>query len=219
MIDYGGLITLGAGLIGGATAPKRPDIAPYNPELLEDRSIDDYAPELKSLVDSQSDIASSLLKGELPQGVVDQIKMFAGEAAQRGGFGASVTRSGNLAARDIGLTALDAMAQGQQYAGFVQNYAREKLNLDLAIETSNANMLYDQWASQAEGAMASYNDSLGRHNQMWGAVASGGADFFTAYGDNKNEAAANALYDTRTQKGRDFEMKQTEMIIAAMKPA
>jgi len=27
------------------------------------------------------------------------------------------------------------------------------------------------------------------------------------------------LYDTRTQKGRDFEMKQTEMIIAAMKPA
>ena len=38
MMDYGGLVTLGAGLIGGATAPKRPKIDPYEPQLLEERS-------------------------------------------------------------------------------------------------------------------------------------------------------------------------------------
>ena len=88
-MDYGGLITIGAGLVGGATAPDRPNIAPYEPELLDKRNIEDYAPELKSLVSAQADIAGDLLRGELPKGVVDQIKMFAGEAAQRGGFASS----------------------------------------------------------------------------------------------------------------------------------
>ena len=204
MMDYGGLISIGAGILGGLTKPKRPNVPEYKPELLEKRNIEDYEPQLKSLVDSQADIASSLLNGDLPKGVVDQIKTFAGEAAQRGGFGETLSRVGNLTARDLGLTALDAMAQGQQYAGFVQNYAQDQMNIDMAIETGNANMLYDQWASKAENIMRDYEDSTSRHQQFWQSMASGGSQLVTAYGNHRNQQQVQADYRERTKALKDM---------------
>jgi hypothetical protein len=213
MTDYGGLISGLVGIVGAQTAPKTPKIDPYEPQLLENRSIDDYAPELKSLVDSQSDIASSLLRGELPKGVVDQIKMFAGEAAQRGGFGSSITRSGNLTARDLGLTALDAMAQGQQYAGFIQNYAADKLNTQMQIDTANANMLYDAWASKANSAIQSYQAEMDRHNATWGAVATGVGSYASNYASNEQRKADRKWYTEQMDKGQAREdARRTEMM-------
>ena len=119
MAGYAGLITAGAGILQSLTAKKPPKIKPYNPTPIKNRKIDDYLPNSAEMMDMQSDQAMSMMSGEIPQSVQDSIESFAAEKAIRGGFGASTTRTGNLVARDFGLSALDLMQQGQQLGGFL----------------------------------------------------------------------------------------------------
>lgn len=180
MSDYSGLLTIGASLVGGLSAPKAPKIDSYNPTPIEKKSLNEYLPEIDKLMSSQADVALSMLNGEIPQSVQDQVKMFAGESAMRGGFSDSTTRTSNVTARDLGLSALDMMQQGQGYANYLVRQTRDIMADDLAIDVSNANMAYDAWASGAQIQMDQWRGDSSRHANIMGGITSGLGQLSTA---------------------------------------
>lgn len=76
----------------------------------------------------------SLLKGELPEEVLKQVEIRAAEKAGRAGIGGQMAR--NLTFRDLGVSAIDAINQGIQFAGAQEqlNLEREKTNRAMALD-------------------------------------------------------------------------------------
>lgn len=177
-MDYAGLLTIGGALFDHLGAPDAPNVKPFSPDPIESKDLSEYLPEIDKLMSQQADIAISMMKGELPSSVVDQVKMFAGEAAQRGGYGSTVARSGNLAARDLGLSALDMMETGQQYAGYLVNQARNMRADDLDVDISNVNMAFDAWASNAQISMDNWRGTVERRSNLISNVTGGLATLF-----------------------------------------
>lgn len=68
-------------------------------------------PNYDALVGKQGDVISSMLSGELPKDVVNQIQRNSAERAGAGGYGVS-GMGRNLEARDLGLNSLQLVQQG-----------------------------------------------------------------------------------------------------------
>ena len=74
------------------------------------------------------DDSTPLLKGEIPQDVIDQIKRSDAYSALSGGYAGS-EMGHNLTARDLGLTSLDLMGRGSTMAGQAGNAAQRWASL------------------------------------------------------------------------------------------
>lgn len=74
------------------------------------------------------DAATPLLKGEIPQDVIDQIQRSDAYQALSGGYAGS-QMGHNLTARDLGLTSLDLMGRGATLAGQGGNAAQRWASL------------------------------------------------------------------------------------------
>lgn len=169
-------------LIGALTAPKRPKTAPYRP--LE-QDINDYMPNADELRGVQSDMALSMMRGEIPDSVKDQVSMAVGERAQRGGYGSTGSRVANMEARDLGLMSLDIMRQGSELSSRLLADAGNRM-------IGDANRHYDAWASKAQIQMAEYRDKAATHAGYVSAATSMVGQAFTA---NSNQKTEDRYYD------------------------
>ena len=106
--------------VGALTAPKAPKVKAYEPL---DQDMDEYLPGAGEMQGLQVDMAMSMMRGEIPDSVKDQVMMAAGERASRGGYSATSHRVENMTARDLGLTSLDLMEQGNAMARQLTNDA------------------------------------------------------------------------------------------------
>lgn len=189
-MDASGYAAIGQIILGFAqagTAPDRPDIEPYNPTPIKDRNLKDYLPEADTLMGMQAEMAMSFMKGELPDSVKEQIEAFAGERANRFGYGKSAGRTGNMVARDLGLSALDLMETGQQYSGFLINQARGRMSDDISIDITNANMAYDSWASKAQVQMDNWRGDAERHAGYFNTASSALGTYVQGKENEKSE--------------------------------
>jgi hypothetical protein len=188
-MDYSGLITIGAALLGGKKSPSIPSAAPLQSTPMTTKSLSEYLPQIDAMMGLESQNALSMMRGELPQSVIDQVKMFAGENAMRGGYGASTTRTGNMVARDLGLTALDMMESGTQYANYLMNQAQ-------SMQTYDAKMTYQAWAANAEQQWNQFQIKADRRANIFEGLLKGATQLSTsAYITKKEEkkAAQEAL--------------------------
>lgn len=76
--------------------------------------LDQFAPDWRQKRDAASAINESLMRGEIPKDVADQLKRSAAYATVMGGGGAGTQRA--LTARDLGTTSLQLQQQGMQGA-------------------------------------------------------------------------------------------------------
>lgn len=89
---------------------------------------------------------SSLLSGELPAEVLQQVEIRAAERGMRAGLTGEAAR--NLTFRDLGASAMDAITQGIQAAGQMEalRMDREKVNLAVEELRQNVRTAEDQFA-------------------------------------------------------------------------
>lgn len=196
-MDWTGLITLGTTLLSSQTAKSAPNIPAQEREPMTTKSLSEYLPEIDEIMATQGESALSMLKGELPQGVVDQIKMFAGESAMRGGYGSSSDRVGNVVARDLGLSALDMMETGQQYANYLVNQAQ-------SMQTYNADMSYQAWADNAQNRWKAFETQSNRQANLYEGLLKGASQLSTSAYITKKEdkkAQQDAL-DKKADSGK-----------------
>ena len=76
--------------------------------------LDQFAPDWRQKRDAASAINESLMRGEIPKDVADQLKRSAAYTSVMGGGGAGTQRA--LTARDLGTTSLQLQQQGMQGA-------------------------------------------------------------------------------------------------------
>ena len=76
--------------------------------------LDQFAPDWRQKRDAASAINESLMRGEIPKDVADQLKRSAAYASVMGGGGVGTQRA--LTARDLGTTSLQLQQQGMQGA-------------------------------------------------------------------------------------------------------
>lgn len=172
-MDFTGLITLGTALLNKQNAPAAPTITPFEAAPMTNKSLSEYIPEIDAMMALESKNALSMMRGELPQSVIDQVKMFAGESAMRGGYGASTTRTGNMVARDLGLTALDMMESGTQYANYLMNQAQ-------SMQTYDAKMTYQAWAANAEQQWNQFQIKADRRANIFEGLLKGATQLSTS---------------------------------------
>jgi hypothetical protein len=99
-----------------------------------------------STITQAKDRISSLLSGELPEEVLQQVEIRAAERGMRSGLTGEAAR--NLTFRDLGASAMDAITQGIQAAGQMetQRLQREQLNLGMNELKQNIRTAQDQYA-------------------------------------------------------------------------
>ena len=88
------------------------------------------------------DNAVSMMRGEIPQDVVDQLAQISAERGIRSGIGAG-SRNQNLTARDLGRTSLDLMTTGVQLAGALSS--DEMARAGFAENQRQFDTQYGQW--------------------------------------------------------------------------
>lgn len=177
-----GLAPIATGLLGQATSPDRPKIEPFEFDPITADQIDEMAmtfnPHAKAMTEQQSEVAIQMMNGELPDSVKSQIEMFAAEKSVQGGYGQTEGRSINVTARDLGLTSLDMMERGMNYANYLSNSAYDMATGTLA---GNLDMAYQGWAQNAEIEMAAYRDESRQHSAMWEGITGTTSNVLTSY--------------------------------------
>lgn len=86
-------------------------------------SINNLLPGYRSGLATSTRNTNSLLNGELPSDVQDQLYRSSAYKAFAGGYGANSGMGHNLTLRDLGLNSLQAMQLGQNFMGQNLNYA------------------------------------------------------------------------------------------------
>jgi hypothetical protein len=114
------------------------------------------APELAQSAEQLSASTNSLLRGEIPQDVADQIRRQTAERGVLGGYGSGSGMGRNLTARDLGLTSLDMMRQGAQTLPEVAQLA------------AALNPVSVQDSIFSPGAIMSREDSVAQYNNQIG---------------------------------------------------
>jgi hypothetical protein len=99
-----------------------------------------------SMITQAKDRISSLLSGELPEEVLQQVEIRAAERGMRSGLTGEAAR--NLTFRDLGASAMDAITQGIQAAGQMETLRlqREQMNLGLRELEQGINEAQDRYA-------------------------------------------------------------------------
>lgn len=162
-IDWQGLIGMGGLILSAATAPKPPKIEAFVAPETPERKLEDFAPYLPVMESMQADTALRMMSGELPKAVEDQIKTTVGEAALRGGYGASESRTRNVLARDLGLAQMNVIQQGYAMSNQLISRAQGRLADAYAGDTAMVNQAYDAWAFNTQQRMDRYRAKAERN--------------------------------------------------------
>jgi hypothetical protein len=193
------LVTAGASILGGvfgsvqnSKAAKK--IKPYKPTAIERKPLSEFDPGVDALIGAQNDVTLSMLNGELPESVQQQIEDFAAETAMRNGFGWSSQRVGNVTARDLGLASLDLTNQGMAYANQEISRAMDMQASDVSMQISAANMAFDAWKSQTDITMDQARDSARNWNNMFSGVASGASQYYSTKRYDQQRAEDRKFY-------------------------
>lgn len=125
------------------------------------RQLTSVSPNLMRNIGQLDRNASSQLKGLLPADVMSGAIRNSGYQALQGGFGGGSDQGRGLAARNLGLTSLDLMSQGQQS---LQN----SIAASTAVNPTNPiNWIFTPQAIQGrQDQNAYYNSNLGQQNQL-----------------------------------------------------
>lgn len=214
LTGIGALLT--GGDIAGSTADlygrenvfgRRPDVAEFTPtDLTEEQrralegnltNADSIEALLNRMVPGWSDMlrqgttnATSLLRGEIPQDVQDQVMRNSAYQALQGGYAGS-GMSKALTARDFGRTSLDLQQMGnnsaQQWAKLAESsYSPFMNNLEMQANMTQANNAGQQATEQyrfnveaspdpAAAAIYGMNSAIGMQMLNFGIGAAGGA--------------------------------------------
>ena len=157
------LIQVGMQLVGEATKPDAPSVKPYKAMPMPERSISDFNPNIPLFNAMQSDVALSMLAGELPAAVVDQIETTTGEAAYQGGFAASESRTRNVLARNLGFKQMEVINRGIDLARKLTTDAERAYNTAVQGDIARSNMAFDEWSSYSQELTNKYKRKAEEH--------------------------------------------------------
>ncbi len=111
----------------------------------------------------QSDVALSMLAGELPAAVVDQIETTTGETAYQGGFSASESRTRNVLARNLGFKQMEVINRGIDLARKLTTDAERAYNTAVQGDIARSNMAFDEWSSYSQELTNKYKRKAEEH--------------------------------------------------------
>jgi hypothetical protein len=114
------------------------------------------------LLTQVEDFSTTLLGGELPQDVIDQIQRETAETSIKGGLTGQISR--NLTARDLGLTTLDLQTKGASLAAGVADIQikEAQFNKELQIKTAEYNESLRQWNDKFATLMTESDQNAAR---------------------------------------------------------
>ena len=128
--------------------------------------------------------ASSMMRGEIPQDVVDQLERISAERGIRSGIGAG-GRAENLTARDLGRTSLDLITAGTQIGSAVSNDQLNRAGFTENQRQFDTN--YNQWAA---GFTETQRQFDANYNQSKAGFIENQRQFDTNYNQWKDTFAA-----------------------------
>tara|TARA_Y100000289_G_scaffold64803_1_gene77270 strand:- start:3581 stop:4345 length:765 start_codon:yes stop_codon:yes gene_type:complete len=194
--EYGDeLIQGGMLIIDELTRPDAPNIPNYKGPEYEELTYSDVDPNMPALISQQSDVALSMLSGELPSSVVEQISTTVGERALQGGFSASEQRTRNLLARDLGREQLDMMRAGSDLFARGFNMTENILNRHAKGQEIRQQLAYNEYASAVENMVNKYKNQLNKHNNRLEQITQIGQQAYQTSQNKKAKAEANKSFD------------------------
>lgn len=177
---------LGTMALGKLTEPKAPKATPFTPVDLQKETTDIFNQNeaMKPAENRQATAAAwtsalALSRGQLPEDVQKMVRQSAAESAAN--IGLSGDQATRLTARNLGLTSLDAMAQGQKMAAQLETMRDNDWAVAQNSALSKANQLFESWSVAEQNKMNRYAMKLQSHQQFFSGLTTLATSAATAY--------------------------------------
>jgi hypothetical protein len=184
------LVGLGGAAAERLTRPKMPKATPYTPLDVEKEAEANLVarearrdPRLTDLINTTTESASALSRGELPAAVLRQIKRTSLENAATRGLSADQTTI--LTAQSIGVNQLQAMQTGATLMGQVEEIRRNDWAVSYNSALAKSIREYERYAMSENARYAQWAQKSKQNTSFWGGLTTAGAAAAKDFDDKK----------------------------------